>query len=237
GRYELSTQNLPVLTVLKSWKYGFNSPFKAEVYFVNTIQFTDQKWGTMNPILMRDKEFGVVRLRGYGNFSFKVNDPLLFLKEVFGTKQSFGSEEIAGQLKTMIVSGLSDLLGESQIPAVDLALHYDELNEQAVRRLQPRFEAIGLQLSSLVIENLSLPEEVEKVIDRKSSMNIAGDLGAYAQFQAADAIKDAANNPSGAAGAGVGFGAGMAMGNMMGQAMAGQPNAPSAPDIANAAGA
>lgn len=226
GRYTLTTENMPVMTALKSWKHGFNSPFKAEVYFVNMMQFTNQKWGTTNPILMRDQEFGVIRLRGYGNYSFRITDPKRFLLEIFGTKASFSTEEIQGQFKTSIVSGLSDLIGESRIAAVDLALHYDELNEQAKTRLQPGFDAYGLQLTSLIIENLSLPEDVEKAIDRKSSMNIAGNLNAYTQFQAAEAMRDAANNPSGDAGTGVGLGAGMAMGQMMQQAMNAGQQAP-----------
>lgn len=215
GRYTLTTENMPVLTALKSWKHGFNSPFKAEVYFVNRMQFTNQKWGTTNPILMRDQEFGMIRLRGYGNYSFRVSDPKKFLQELFGTKASFSTEEISGQFKTTIVSGLSDLIGESQIAAVDLALHYDELSEQARTRLQTGFDVYGLQLTSLIIENLSLPEDVEKAIDRKSSMNIAGNLSAYTQFQAAEAMRDAANNPSGDAGTGIGLGAGIAMGQML----------------------
>ncbi|WP_276353649.1 SPFH domain-containing protein [Cohnella caldifontis] len=225
GRYELSTQNLPVLTALRAWKHMFNSPFKADVYFVNTANFTDLKWGTTNPVIMRDPEFGMIRLRGFGVYAVKVKDPAVFLKEIFGTKRDFSTESITGYLKSLIVSGLSDLLGETKIPVADLSSSYDELGGQAVEKLQPKFEAMGLSLTALTIENLSLPEEVERMIDRKSSMNIAGNLDQYMKFQAAEAIRDAANNPDGGvAGTGAGLGAGMAMGQMFAQAM--NPAAP-----------
>jgi len=220
GRYQLSTENMPVLTKLKSWKYGFNSPFKAEVYFINTKQFTDQKWGTSNPIMMRDKEFGMLRLRAFGIYSFKVSDPVIFLKEVFGTNQLFDTESITGQLKRSLVSGISDLLAENKVPAIDLAMYYDELSEQAKVKLQSRFSSLGLQLTSLFVENISLPEEVEKVLDKRTSMGVIGNMQQYAQYQAAEAIRDAAQNTGGGlAGAGVGLGAGAAIGNIMGQAL------------------
>jgi len=219
GRYDLYTQNMPVLTKLKSWKYGFNSPFKAEVYFINTKQFTDQKWGTSNPIMMRDPEFGMLRLRAYGIFSFRVVDPEKFLKEIFGTNMYFEASDISGHLKRSIVSGISDMLAETKIPALDLAMHYDELSEKAVEKLQPRFEAIGLNLSSLFIENISLPEEVEKALDKRTSMGVLGNMQQYMQYQAAEAIGDAARNPGGMAGAGVGMAAGAALGQAFGQAL------------------
>lgn len=219
GRYELTTENMPVLTKLKSWKYGFNSPFKAEVYFVNTKQFTDQKWGTTNPVMMRDVEFGMLRLRAYGIFSFRVTDPVKFLKEIFGTNGEFDTESIAGQLRRSIVSGISDLLGETKVAAIDLSMYYDELSEQAKVKLQPRFDVYGLMLTSFYFENISLPEEVEKVLDKRTSMGVIGNMQQYAQYQAAEAMRDAANNPGGGlAGAGVGIGAGAAIGNMMGEA-------------------
>lgn len=249
GTYTLSTQNLPVLTALKSWKYGFNSPFKTDVYYINTTNFTDLKWGTTNPIMLRDADFGMVRLRGFGTYAFRVGDPAIFLREIFGTKKEFTTDGITGFLKSIIVSGMTDMLGESRIPAVDLASSYDELGEMGATRLQPRFEAMGLALSGLVIENLSLPEEVEKMLDRRTSMNVIGNMGQYAKFQAAEAMRDAANNPAGGlAGAGAGLGAGMAMGQMMTQMMqpgmapqqqpAQQPQTDSAPAAAvGAAGA
>jgi membrane protease subunit (stomatin/prohibitin family) len=220
GRYELTTQNMPILTKLKSWKYGFNSPFKAEVYFVNMRQYTDRKWGTTNPVMMRDKEFGPLRLRAFGIYSFKVDKPEIFLKEVFGTSAEFTVDAIEGQIKRSIVSGLSDILGEANIPALDLASRYDELSALAKDRMQTRVSGFGLVLSSFFIENISLPEEVEKVLDKRTSMGVIGDLGKFAQYQSAEAIREAANNPNGGvAGAGVGLGAGVALGQMMGQSL------------------
>jgi membrane protease subunit (stomatin/prohibitin family) len=217
GRYELSTQNMPLLTALKSWKFAFNSPFKADVYFVKTTNITDQKWGTTNPVIMRDKEFGVVRARGYGNYSFKIKDPAIFMKEIFGTQKEFNPEQISGLFKTIIVSGVSDMLAEAGIPIMDLASHYDELSVKASERILHHFETIGLVLTGFIIENISLPEEVEQMIDRKSSMNIAGNLDSYMKYQTAESIREAASNPAfGLAGAGAGLG-GMAMGQMMNQ--------------------
>lgn len=229
GRHELATENMPVLTKLKSWKYGFNSPFKAEVYFVNTKQFTDQKWGTANPVMMRDAEFGMLRLRAYGIFSFRVVEPVKFLKEIFGTNGLFDTESITGQLKRSIVSGISDILGESKVPAIDLAMYYDELSESAKVRLQPRFDTYGLQLVTFYFENISLPEEVEKVLDKRTSMGVIGNMNQYAQYQAAEAIRDAANNPGGLSGAGVGLGAGAAIGNMFADSMRTMSQPPAQP--------
>ena len=162
GRYELSTSNMPIMTALKAWKFGFNSPFKADVYFVNTKQFLDRKWGTSNPVMMRDTEFGMIRLRAFGIYSFKVSDPTTFLKEVFGTSSLFTVDGVEGQIKRTLVSGLSDAIAESKIPALDLAANYDELSGYALNAMNPKLAPLGLQLCSFVIENISLPEEVEK---------------------------------------------------------------------------
>lgn len=239
GRYTLDTQNLPVLTKLKSWKYGFNSPFKSEVYFINTKQFTNCKWGTTNPVMMRDAEFGMLRIRMFGTYSFKVSDPTVFLKEVFGTSALFTIDGITGQLKSKIVAGISDLLAEAAIPALDLASKYDEIAAMSRKKLDKAFEALGLTLATLVIENISLPEEVEKVLDKRTSMGIIGDsLNQYTRYQAAEAIRDAAQNPGGAAGAGVGLGAGIGIGNIFAEAFsAGQQNAGQKQDSQGTAGA
>ena len=221
GRYELSTQNMPIMTALKSWKYGFKSPFQAEVYFVNTKQFLDLKWGTSNPVMMRDAEFGMVRLRAFGIYSFRVVDPVAFLKEVFGTTELMTVEGVEGQIKRTVVSALSDIIAQSKIPALDLAANYDELSQFALNALSPRFAGLGLKLESFVVENISLPQEVEAAMDRRTSMGVVGDLGKYTQFQAAEALRDAASNEGGAAGMGAGLGAGMAMGQMMQGAFAG----------------
>lgn len=216
GRFRLSTQNLPILTKLKSWAYGFNSPFKAEVYFINTKQFTNQKWGTANPIMMRDQEFGMLRFRAFGIFAFRVTDPVRFLRELFGTNSTFQTQDITVQLKKIITSGLSDLVAESQIAALDLSMHYDELGDQCQFKLKPRFTEYGLDITSVVIENISLPKEVEEVLDKRTSMGILGDLNRYTQYQAAEALRDAAKNEgSGTIGAGMGLGAGATFGNMM----------------------
>lgn len=234
GRYELTTENMPVLTKLKSWKYGFNSPFKAEVYFVNTKQFTEQKWGTLNPVIMRDSEFGSVRVRGFGIFAFKVSDPVTFLKELFGTNGIFDTENIVGQLKRSIVSSFSDILGEARIPILDLSSYYDEIGQQILERMQPKFNAMGFQLNSLYVENISVPEEVEKALDKRSTMGIYGDLNAYTKFQAAEALRDAAKNPGGnLANAGVGLGAGVTLGSVMGEALRSGAASPSQQEALN----
>lgn len=235
GRHELTTQNMPIMTALKSWKFGFNSPFKSDVYFINTKQFLDRKWGTSNPVMMRDSEFGMIRLRAFGIYSFKVADPAVFLKEVFGTSALFTVEGVEGQIKRTLVSGLSDAIAESKIPALDLAANYEELSQYALKALNPKLEALGLTLASFVIENISLPEEVEKTIDKRTSMGVVGDLNKYTQYQAAEAMREAANNPSGGmAGMGVGMGAGAAMGQMFTQSMsnASQPQHPATPQVA-----
>lgn len=229
GRYELSTANMPVMTALKSWKFGFNSPFKSDVYFVNTRQFLDRKWGTSNPVMMRDSEFGMIRLRAFGIYSFRVTDPTVFLKEVFGTASLFTTEGVEGQIKRTLVSGLSDAIAESKIPALDLAANYDELSAYALQSINPKINNLGLSLVSFVIENISLPEEVEKAMDKRTNMGVLGDMNRYAQYQAAEAMREAANNPAGGmAGMGVGMGAGAAMGQLFTQAMA-QNQQPAAP--------
>lgn len=192
GRYTLSTENLPVLTAQKSWKYGFNSPFKAEVYFINTKQFTDQKWGTTNPVMMRDPDFGLIRLRAFGTFTFKVSDAELFLKEIFVTNQIYDTAYIVGQLKSFLVSGLSDALGETEIAAPELASRYDELSEMTENKLQNRFARMGLELSAFIIENISLPEEVEKAIDERAKMSELEEPDEEMVLQTAAAIEDAA---------------------------------------------
>src|SRR6267143_1503789 len=219
GRYTVDGGNTPILSKLGAWKYGFNSPFKAEVYFVNTKQFTDLKWGTPNPVMMRDVDFGMVRLRAFGIYSIRVNEPKSFIKEIAGTNSRFVTEDIEGQLKRTLVAGFSDALAESKIAALDLASNYDELGKFIRGKLADDFTAFGLSLTKFVIENISLPAEVEAAMDKRTSMGVIGDVGRYAQFQAADAMRDAAQNPSGGASTGAGLGAGFAIGNAMAGAM------------------
>ncbi|MEP6911103.1 MAG: SPFH domain-containing protein [bacterium] len=219
GLYTIDGGNTPILTKLGAWKFGFNSPFKAEVYFVNTKQFTDLKWGTPNPVMMRDTDFGMVRLRAFGIYSMRVQDPRAFIKEIAGTNARFITEDIEGQLKRTLVSGFSDALGESKIAALDLASNYDELSHLARTKLNDEFKSFGLEMTKFVVENISLPQEVEAAMDKRTSMGVIGDMGKYAQFQAADAMRDAAQNPSGGASTGAGLGAGFAIGNAMAGAM------------------
>ena len=219
GLYTIDGGNTPILSKLGAWMHGFNSPFKAEVYFVNTKQFNDLKWGTANPIMMRDSDFGMVRLRAFGIYSIRIGDPRAFIKEVAGTNGHFVTEDIEGQLKRTLVSGFSDALAESKIAALDLASNYDELGKFVRGKMTDEFKTYGLELTKYVIENISLPEEVEAAMDKRTSMGVIGDVGRYAQFQAADAMRDAAQNTSGGAGTGAGLGAGFAIGNAMAGAM------------------
>jgi membrane protease subunit (stomatin/prohibitin family) len=219
GRYTVDGGNTPILSKLGAWKYGFNSPFKAEVYFVNTKQFTDLKWGTPNPVMMRDTDFGMVRLRAFGIYSIRVSDPKAFIKEIAGTNARFVTEDIQGQLKRTLVGGFSDALAESKIAALDLASNYDELSKFTRDKLNDEFKTLGLELAKFVIENISLPQEVEAAMDKRTSMGVIGDVGRYTQFQAADAMRDAAQNPGGGAGTGAGLGAGFAIGNAMAGSM------------------
>jgi membrane protease subunit (stomatin/prohibitin family) len=230
GRYQLSTQNLPILTTLRSWKYGFNSPFKAEVYFINMRQFTDLKWGTANPIMLRDAEFGAVRLRAFGTYALRVTDPQTLMKEIVGTDGLFQVDEISGQLRNMLVAAFTDALAALKVPALDLAGNYGPLSERIREQVAARFAQYGLGIPSFVIENISLPPEVEAALDKRTSMGIVGDIGRYTQFQAATAIEKAAEH-GGTGASGLELGAGLAMGQQMAQAIggAGAPAAPSQP--------
>jgi membrane protease subunit (stomatin/prohibitin family) len=230
GTYTLATQNLPILSKLKGWKYGFESPFKAEVYFVSTRTFTDRKWGTKNPIMLRDAEFGPVRLRAFGTFAFCVGDPAAFLRQVVGTNGRFTADGIDDQLRDLLTARFGDVLGESKIPILDLASNYDELGKFVTTRIQSDFDTFGLHIVNLLVENISLPAEVEAALDKRSSMGIIGNLSAYTQYQTANAMEAAAKNPGGSAGGGLGLGAGFAMG----QQMANQMGGGASPGAANA---
>ncbi|HET6765233.1 MAG TPA: SPFH domain-containing protein [Longimicrobiaceae bacterium] len=219
GTYTLVTQNLPILSTLRGWKYGFDSPFKAEVYFVSTRQFTDQKWGTRNPIMTRDPEFGPVRLRAFGSFAYRVSEPAKFVCEIVGTNGHFQTDGIGDQLRNLIVTRFSDAVGEGKIPVLDLAGNLNEMGTRLTQQIGPEFAEYGIEITKLLVENVSLPEEVEKALDKRSSMGVLGNLGAYTQFQAANAIEAAAKNPGGDASAGMGLGMGFAMANQMAQAM------------------
>ncbi len=229
GTYTLQTQNLPILSTLKGWKYGFESPFKAEVYFVSTRVFTDRKWGTKNPIMMRDAEFGPVRLRAFGTYAVQVDDPAVFLRQLVGTNAQYNIDQINDQLRDLLTARFADVIGESKIPILDLAGNYDELGKFINTRIEKDFEVFGVKLVNLLVENISLPPVVEAALDKRSSMGIIGNLSAYTQYQAAQSLETAAANPSGLAGAGVGMGVGYAMASQMTKGMAGGPPSDAAP--------
>ncbi|MEQ1824189.1 MAG: SPFH domain-containing protein [Fimbriimonadaceae bacterium] len=231
GMYTLETQNMPILSTLKGWKFGFNSPFVAEVYFVNTKRFTNQKWGTMNPLMMRDPDFGMVRVRAFGSYEMRVTDPAKFLKEIVGTDGDFTADEISEQIRNHIVSNFSSALAEMKVPVLDLVAHYQTLGSAINQKIGAALSEYGIELSNLLIENVSVPPEVEAAIDRRSSMGAVGDLNAYTQFQAATSMEKAAENPSGMGAAGMSMGLGMAMAGALNQAQQAGAAAPAPPPI------
>jgi len=224
--YTLTTDNMPILSTLQGWKHGFHSPFKAEVYFVSTRRFTDLKWGTKHPIMLRDAEFGPIRIRAFGSYVIKVTDAEKFIREIVGTDGHFTKDEITDQLRNLIVSRFADLIGESKIPVLDMAANYDELGEFITKRIHDDFTNYGLDIMKMLVENISLPKTVEEALDKRSSMGVIGNLNQYTQFQSANAIEDAAKNPNGMAGGGMGMGMGFAMANQMGNAMSPQQQQP-----------
>lgn len=220
GMYSLTSSNLPILSSLLGWPYGFKSPFFSDVYFINTKQFTNQKWGTTNPITMRDNDFGTIRIRAYGTYAFRVINPGTFLKELFGTNSSFTTEDITNYLRSMLVAGISDTIAESKISALDLASNLMEFNKMVVTNIQPMFEKLGLEITNCVIENISFPEAIEKAIDARSSLGVlGGHMDTFVKYQSAEAIRDAAKNP-GVSGFGTQMGAGIALGQVMTNSLA-----------------
>lgn len=215
GLYELNTENLPILTTLKSWKHGFNSPFKAEVYFVNTKQFVDLKWGTQNPIMMRDPEFGPLRIRAFGNYTLQVKDAAKLIEQIVGTDGQFTVDEISNQLRNFIVSRFSEVAAQSKIPVLEMAANYTQLSTFIKSRIEQEIGVYGIELITLLIENISLPPKVEEALDKRASMGVIGDLSKYSQYQAAEAMEMAAKNPSGGASEGIGMGMGFAMAQQM----------------------
>lgn len=235
GRYELTTQNMPILTTLKGWKYGFNSPFKVDVYFVNTKQFLNQRWGTANPIMMRDPEFGPIRMRAFGSYNFRIEkdaegkfNPIKFIQNVAGTSGEFTTESVAEQLRNFVITKFTDHLAESKIAALDMAANLNEFSENLTNELKPDFSEYGIELTRFLIENISLPEEVEKALDRRTSMGVIGNMQAYTQMQFADSLKTAAETGGGGSPAGdaMGMGMGFAMAGQMAQQMTGQQQPP-----------
>ena len=218
GLYELSTANVPILSSLQGWKHGFESPFKAEVYFFNTRVFTDMKWGLRNPLILRDQEFGVIRVRAFGSYAFRIAEPRTMLSEIVGTDGHFVLDEIIGQLKNLVVTGFAKVVSESGVPVLDLAASYDDLGKFLTEQIQPMFSAFGLSLETLLVENVSVPEAVEKALDERASSIAVGDLNRFTRYQQAQSMRDAANN-QGAAGGGMAMGMGFGMAQAFGQAL------------------
>ncbi|NPA45148.1 MAG: SPFH domain-containing protein [Chlorobi bacterium] len=209
GRYELTTNNLPILTTLNAWKHGFNSPFKAEVYFVNTKRFTNQKWGTPNVFYIRDADFGRVSLRAFGTYTMKVADPVKFIQEVAGTSGNFTTDEIKSELRSLIVTQFIDAVGESKIPLLDMAQNYKDISDFCQKKLGEEFLEYGIEITKFLVSSISLPEKLQEKLDEGTGMNMLGDMNRYSQMKSADAMATAAGNP--------GMGGGME--GMMGMAM------------------
>ena len=223
GMYTLTTQNMPILATLKGWKYGFESPFKAEVYFVSTRKFTDMKWGTPGPATMRDKEFGIVRATAFGIYTIRIKDPGIFIKDISGTEGRFTTDAIQENLRGKIGLRIKEVMPELGLSIIDLEAKVTQMGSMLRERIGPDFEAMGLELCEVQVQDIGLPEEVEKAIDKRGAIAAVGNLQAYTQYETASAIHDAATAPNSAAGAGMGLGAGFAMGgNMFGQMGAAQ---------------
>lgn len=229
GMYNLDTDNVPILTTLMSWKYGFESPFKSDVFFVNTKQFTGLRWGTVNPIIIRDADFGSVRVRGYGTYAFKVDDAYVFLKELSGSGKSYETEDITEYLRSMVVMGISDAIAESKIPVLDMAANLMELGDVVKNSLSSKLGEIGIKITQFNFENFSLPENLEKALDKQTELGMMRqNMDVYTQMAQADALKEAAKNP-GMAGGMMGAGIGWGMGSNMGRAFGSQMNQATAP--------
>jgi excisionase family DNA binding protein len=232
GKYSLTTDNIPILSTLKGWKYGLHSPFKADLYYVNTRLFTGNKWGTANPIMLRDADFGIVRARAYGIFDFKVTDVKVFLKEVAGTDDHFRLDEFADTMRSRIVSVFTDALASAKVPVLDIAARYTDLGEALLPLINPAVTAkYGIEISSFIIENISVPPEVEAAIDKRSSMAAIGNLNDYVKFQMAESLTKEGGAAGGMAGTAAGLGAGLSMGQQMMAAM-NQPQATPAAAVA-----
>jgi len=219
GTYELETRNLPILTTLQHWDHGFKSPFKAEVYFCNARRFTDLKWGTKQPLMLRDAEFGGLRIRAFGTYTVRIVDALKFMREIVGTEGVFTTDEISNQLRNLITSRFATIIGGANIPILDLAANYDQLGDFLTQRIAPEFGEYGLELTRLLVENISLPETVSEALDKRTSMGMIGNLDRYLQYQTGATMETAAGNPGGGAAEGIGLGVGMAMANRMSEGM------------------
>lgn len=215
GMHTLATRNLPVLTNLKNWDKGFQSPFKSDLFFFSTREQLNQRWGTPNPIVVKDRQFGPLRIRAHGTFSYRVKNPKVFFTRVSGTETEFTTQEMEGQLRSAILTNLASFLGKSEVSFIDMPGNQMEFSETLKKALSPMFSDYGLSLEAFFVQSVSLPEELQGHLDKIASMKMVGDLKTYAQFQAADSISIAAKNENGAAGAGAGLGVGMAMSQAM----------------------
>jgi membrane protease subunit (stomatin/prohibitin family) len=216
GLYTLNTNTLPILTYLKNWDKKFQSPFKSDVYFFSSRIQTDQHWGTQNPITIRDKEFGAIRLRGFGIYSYHITDAKSFYSKISGTRDTYHVADLEGQLRNTIIAKMTDTFAQSQVPFLDMAANQGALGEKISEQLKPAFTDYGLSLDSFVVENLSLPDELQKALDQRISMNVLGDMGKFTQYQVAQSLPiAAANEGAGGVGIGAGLGAGVAMGQAM----------------------
>ena len=233
GLHKLSTRNLPLLTDLMNWDKAFESPFKSEVYFFSTRLQIDQKWGTATPITIRDKEFGAVRLRCYGIYSYRVADPRVFFNQISGTRDSYLASDLEGQLRNTIVARMTDIFAGSDVPFLDMAANQALLSYRIADVMKPAFAALGLELNQFVVQNISLPDELQKVFDQRIGMNMVGDLGRYTLYSAAESLDLSAANTSGAAGMGMGLGAGAAVAQVLSNAL--RPSMAAAPSAATAA--
>lgn len=231
GMYTLETANLPILSTLKGWKHGFNSPFKSEVYFVNTKRFNDLKWGTKNPIMMRDQDFGMVRVRAFGTYAMKVKDAKLFLQEIVGTNWQFTSDQISEQLRNYVVTGFAEALAETSMPVLDLFSHYDDMGATLAKMVDTKVGNLGIEILDLMVENVSVPPEVEAAIDTRSKMGAVGNLDNYMKFQAGEAMVKGAENPGGMGGIGAQMAAGMMVGQSVQQSTQAPPAAATPPPM------
>jgi len=238
GLYTLTTQTLPILTYLMNWDKAFKSPFKSDVYYFSTRLQTNQRWGTATPITIRDKEFGAIRFRGYGIYAYRIGDPKVFYQKISGTRDIYHVGELEGQLRNTIVARMTDSFAQSSVPFLDMAANQQALGDKIAETMRPAFADFGLSLESFVVENVSLPDELQKVLDTRIGMNMIGDMGRYTQFQVGQSLPiAAANEGGGAAGIGVGLGAGMAMAQSMVNAMKpGEQPPPTAPGGGPASG-
>jgi excisionase family DNA binding protein len=240
GKHTLETDNIPVLSTLKGWKYGFESPFKADVYFINTRLFTGNKWGTSNPVMMRDHDFGIIRLRAFGTYDFRVVEPRLFLKEVVGTDQNFRLDEFSDTMRSRLVSVFADSLATAKVPALDVASRYTEVGDALLPIINPVVIAkYGIEIASFIVENVSVPPEVEQAIDKRSSMSAIGNLNDYVKYQMGQGMEKGGGGAGGtAAELAVGFGIAQQMmqeGGLRGAAGTPTPQAPDLMGLAEAA--